>query len=75
MDDIFPKSICESCCIKLDGIHRFANMACKVQDKFTKLFSNNTSIPQENSESKVTENRGLLHSYLTKVGQLTNFVQ
>lgn len=67
MDDKLPKTVCENCCIKLDGIHRFATMAVKTQDKFNKLFANNCTIPSDNIDSKQTENRGLLHSYLTKV--------
>lgn len=42
-------------------------MAVKTQDKFNKLFSSNGSSSNDNTETKSNENRGLLHTYLTKV--------
>ncbi|KAB0800149.1 hypothetical protein PPYR_08029 [Photinus pyralis] len=64
VDDKLPKMICESCCKKLEGIHKFATMAVKIQDKFNQLVIN-SSDSSFNDEYK-DENKGLLHTYLTK---------
>ncbi|KAF5281652.1 hypothetical protein FQA39_LY17750 [Lamprigera yunnana] len=62
VEDKLPKMICESCCRKLDSIHKFAMMAVKIQDKFNKLVTE-TSI---NITTDRGESKGLLHTYLTK---------
>lgn len=58
--------ICDSCCKKLEGIHKFATMAVKIQDKFNKLVTDSIN-NINNNEPKHSENKGLLHTYLTKV--------
>ncbi|KRT79127.1 zinc-finger associated domain containing protein, partial [Oryctes borbonicus] len=68
IDDKLPKIICENCCKKLDGIHKFAMMAIKIQDKLNKLVVNTANITASITyENKKGESKGLLHSYLTKV--------
>ncbi|KAF5297831.1 hypothetical protein FQR65_LT09902 [Abscondita terminalis] len=62
VEDKLPKMICENCCKKLEGIHKFATMAVKIQDKFNKLVDSSNNTIQNNH----SENKGLLHTYLTK---------
>ncbi|GJQ68111.1 hypothetical protein Trydic_g10706 [Trypoxylus dichotomus] len=69
MDDKLPKIICENCCKKLEGIHKFAMMAIKIQDKLNKLVVNTTN---KTYEKKKGESKGLLHTYLTKPPSLIN---
>lgn len=57
--------ICENCCKKLEGIHKFATMAIKIQDKFNKLVTHSNL--ESVLEPKKIETKGLLHTYLTKV--------
>lgn len=64
LDDRLPKMICDSCCKKLDGIHKFATMAVKIQDKFNKIATHDLD---KTVEPKKIEAKGLLHTYLTKV--------
>ncbi|XP_022901151.1 zinc finger and BTB domain-containing protein 14-like [Onthophagus taurus] len=61
LEDKLPKIICEGCYKRLEGFHKFATMANRTQDKFTKILINNNI-----AEQKKSENKGLLHSYLTK---------
>ncbi|KAK5639383.1 hypothetical protein RI129_011875 [Pyrocoelia pectoralis] len=63
VEDKLPTMICESCCKKIESFHKFATMAVKIQDKFNQLvISSSNSYNVENKE----ENKGLLHTYLTK---------
>lgn len=65
LDDRLPKMICENCCKKLEGIHKFATMAVKIQDKFNKIVTHSNL--DNVLEPMNIENKGLLHTYLTKV--------
>lgn len=65
IEDKLPKMICENCCKKLEGIHKFATMAVKIQDKFNKLVTDSSN-NINNSQTNDCENKGLLHTYLTK---------
>ncbi|XP_020277581.1 zinc finger and BTB domain-containing protein 17-like isoform X2 [Pseudomyrmex gracilis] len=77
-EDKFSKMVCSICVRRLEGVHRFAMMAYRTQERLKlQLFSNvdNTnSVPDEemqiikNAQNTVKkiEDRGLLHSILTK---------
>ena len=71
--------VCITCFKRLEGIHRFAMMACRTQEmlklKLYGVFDNADSTQEmdvaeirdiHNSEKK-KEEKGLLHSILTKV--------
>lgn len=71
--------VCATCVKRLEGVHRFAMMAYRTQEKLrSQLYGNidNTnpvqddeiqSIKDMQDTAKKTENRGLLHTILTKV--------
>lgn len=63
LEDKLPKMVCTDCCSKLDGFHKFATMALRNQEKMSKFVCSNVN----NCEEKQTENKSLLHTYLTKV--------
>ncbi|KAJ8923740.1 hypothetical protein NQ315_010321 [Exocentrus adspersus] len=62
LEDKLPKMICNDCCLKLDNFHKFATMAIRNQEKMSKLIFCNVN----NTDTKQTENKSLLHTYLTK---------
>lgn len=66
VEDKLPKVMCDGCCKKLDSVHKFATMANKNQDT---LLSEAKLI--DCVEPKQVENRGLLHTYLTRVSTQT----
>lgn len=72
--------VCSICVRRLEGVHRFAMMAYRTQERLKlQLFSNvdNTNSVPEDEEMQIIkdaqntvkkiEDRGLLHSILTKV--------
>lgn len=70
--------VCFTCIKRLEGVHRFAMMAYRTQEKLRSLYGNidNTNPVQDDEmqnikdmqdTAKKTEDRGLLHSILTKV--------
>lgn len=76
MEDKFSKMVCSICIKRLEGVHRFAMMAYRTQEKLrSQLYNNidNTNLVQDDDiqdikdTAKKTEDRGLLHSILTKV--------
>lgn len=58
--------VCLECCSKLDGFHKFATMALRNQEKMLKYMYPHVN----NCEEKQTENKSLLHTYLTKVSKI-----
>lgn len=78
-EDKLPKMVCITCIKRLEGIHRFAMMACRTQEmlklKLYGVFDNVDSTQDmdiraeirdiENSGKKIEE-KSLLHSILTK---------
>lgn len=78
-EDKFSKMACFTCIKRLEGVHRFAMMAYRTQEKLrSQLYGNidNTNPVQDDEmqnikdvqdTGKKTEDRGLLHSILTKV--------
>lgn len=68
-DDKLPNMVCTECCSRLDGFHKFATMALRNQEKLSKFVCSNVN----KCEEKQTENKSLLHTYLTKVrGKITH---
>ncbi|KYM79039.1 Serendipity locus protein H-1 [Atta colombica] len=77
-EDKFSKMVCSTCIKRLEGVHRFAMMAYRTQEKLrSQLYGNidNTNSVQEDEihnikdmqdTVKKAEDRGLLHSILTK---------
>ncbi|XP_011647688.1 zinc finger protein 177-like isoform X1 [Pogonomyrmex barbatus] len=77
-EDKFSKMVCSTCIKRLEGVHRFAMMAYRTQEKLRlQLYGNidNTNPIQDvemqnikgmQDTTKKTEDRGLLHSILTK---------
>lgn len=78
-EDKLPKMVCITCIKRLEGIHRFAMMACRTQEmlklKLYGVFDNADSTQDidiaeirdiQNSGKKIEE-KSLLHSILTKV--------
>lgn len=78
-EDKFTKMVCSTCIKRLEGVHRFAMMAYRTQEKLrSQLYGNidNTNPVQDDeiqnikhmqdATVKKTEDRGLLHSILTK---------
>lgn len=63
-EDRLPKIICEECCKRIEAIHKFATMAVKNQYKFKKLGYKSHFY---HKHEDVSDNKGLLHTYLTKV--------
>lgn len=75
LEDKFSKMVCSICIKRLEGVHRFAMMAYRTQEKLrSQFYSNidNTNPVQDDDiqdikdTAKKTEDRGLLHSILTK---------
>ncbi|GAB1866082.1 Serendipity locus protein H-1 [Camponotus japonicus] len=75
LEDKFSKMVCSICIKRLEGVHRFAMMAYRTQEKLrSQLYNNidNTNSVQDDDVqdikdiAKKTEDRGLLHSILTK---------
>lgn len=78
-EDKLSKMVCSTCIKRLEGVHRFAMMAYRTQEKLrSQLYGNidNTNPVQDDEmqnikdiqdTAKKTEDRGLLHSILTKV--------
>ncbi|XP_050466731.1 zinc finger protein 493-like isoform X3 [Cataglyphis hispanica] len=75
LEDKFSKMVCSICIKRLEGVHRFAMMAYRTQEKLRSQFYNNidnTNLVQDDEiqnikdTAKKTEDRGLLHSILTK---------
>ncbi|XP_032689345.1 zinc finger protein 431-like isoform X3 [Odontomachus brunneus] len=81
-EDKFSKMVCSVCIKRLEGVHRFAMMAYRTQEKLkSQLYGNidNTnpvqdeemqSIKNTQDNAKKVEERGLLHSILTKQGTI-----
>ncbi|XP_014474550.1 PREDICTED: zinc finger and BTB domain-containing protein 49-like isoform X2 [Dinoponera quadriceps] len=77
-EDKFSKMVCSVCIKRLEGVHRFAMMAYRTQEKLkSQLYGNvdNTNSVQHEQMhnikdtqdiAKKVEDRGLLHSILTK---------
>ncbi|XP_011504407.1 PREDICTED: zinc finger protein 771-like [Ceratosolen solmsi marchali] len=73
-EDRLPKMVCAPCIGKLDGIHAFATMALKTQERLKQELLRTTSglvvtvDCLDNSDSSLNKlgDRGLLHSILTK---------
>lgn len=77
-EDKLPKMVCGTCVKRLENIHRFAMMAYRTQEKLKLQLYNNTdntdtiedveleSIKDVQDTTKKTEDRGLLHTILTK---------
>ncbi|XP_015587171.1 zinc finger protein 606 isoform X2 [Cephus cinctus] len=77
-EDKLPKMVCSTCIKRLEGVHRFAMMAYRTQEKlrlqFYGVFDSVNSSQDIDSEkikdiqdaTKRMEDRGLLHSILTK---------
>ncbi|KAG5315000.1 ZN177 protein, partial [Acromyrmex insinuator] len=77
-EDKFSKMVCSTCIKRLEGVHRFAMMAYRTQEKLrSQLYGNidNTNPVQEDEIQNIkdmqdtikkAEDRGLLHSILTK---------
>ncbi|KYN31462.1 hypothetical protein ALC56_14343 [Trachymyrmex septentrionalis] len=77
-EDKFSKMVCSMCIKRLEGVHRFAMMAYRTQEKLrSQLYGNidNTNPVQEDEIQNIkdiqdtvkkAEDRGLLHSILTK---------
>lgn len=65
--------VCATCIGKLDGIHTFASMALKSQEKLKKEYSKSLitnsfeTVDSTDNCANNLEDRGLLHSILTKV--------
>lgn len=71
--------VCSVCIKRLEGVHRFAMMAYRTQEKLRSQFYSNADntnpVQDEQTQSmkntqdttKKVEGRGLLHSILTKV--------
>lgn len=80
-EDKLPKMVCGTCVKRLENIHRFAMMAYRTQEKLKLQLYNNTdntdtiedveleSIKDVQDTTKKTEDRGLLHTILTKVNR------
>ncbi|XP_070161166.1 zinc finger protein 391 [Polyergus mexicanus] len=75
LEDKISKMICSICIKRLEGVHRFAMMAYRTQEKLRSQFYNNidnTHLVQDDEiqdikdTAKKAEDRGLLHSILTK---------
>lgn len=71
VEDKLPKMVCSNCSSKLEGVHKFASMAVKMQDKL-KNYLNIESVEEPSSSSSATEEEinhtgSLLHSILTNV--------
>ena len=74
-EDKLPKLVCTLCVEKLEGIHAFATMALKSQERLkqellTTPINSAVILNSSNNSDGFTnklENRGLLHSILTKV--------
>lgn len=78
-EDKLSKMVCATCIKRLENIHRFAMMAYRTQEKLRlQLYNNtdNTSVAQDveletikdvQDVTKKMEDRGLLHTILTKV--------
>ncbi|KAJ8670506.1 hypothetical protein QAD02_001765 [Eretmocerus hayati] len=76
LDDRLPKKICEPCIEKLDSIHEFATLALKSQELLEQeILGTSSTVSAVTVESldgsddvqlNKAENRGLLHSILTK---------
>ncbi|XP_046423805.1 zinc finger protein 16-like isoform X1 [Neodiprion fabricii] len=78
-DDKLPQIVCSTCTKRLDGIHRFATMAHRAQEKLRLQLSEimeNVKEADEMADGKIRinpeatrrlEDRGLLHSILTQV--------
>lgn len=76
--------VCSMCIKRLESVHRFAMMAYRTQEKLrSQLYGNidNTNPVQDDEmqnikdmkdTAKKTEDRGLLHSILTKVCVIDN---
>lgn len=74
MEDRLPKMVCVSCVDKLDGIHAFASMALRSQERLKQEIivgrtnADLTTLSVDSSDSSDSPlDRGLLHSILTKV--------
>ncbi|XP_048508991.1 zinc finger protein 625-like isoform X2 [Athalia rosae] len=77
-DDKLPKMVCSTCTKRLDGIHRFTTMAHRTQEKLrlqlSEINDNEKSTDDVDDEkildiqedTRGMEDRGLLHSILTK---------
>ncbi|XP_019700693.1 zinc finger protein 493 isoform X2 [Harpegnathos saltator] len=77
-EDKFSKMVCSVCIKRLEGIHRFAMMAYRTQEKLRSQFYDNVdntnpvqdeeiqSIKDMQDIPRRIEDRGLLHSILTK---------
>lgn len=86
-EDKFSKMVCSTCIRRLEGVHRFAMMAYRTQEKLrSQLYGNidNTNPVQDDEmqnikdmqdTAKKTEDRGLLHSILTKVCAIDNCLE
>ncbi|KAL0108629.1 hypothetical protein PUN28_015233 [Cardiocondyla obscurior] len=76
LEDKFSKMVCSTCIKRLEGVHRFAMMAYRTQEKLRSLLYDNIDntnpvqddikIQNIKDPAKKAENRGLLHSILTK---------
>ncbi|XP_012230056.1 zinc finger protein weckle-like isoform X2 [Linepithema humile] len=77
-EDKYSKMVCSICIKRLEGVHRFAMMAYRAQEKLRLQpyvnIDNTNSVQDDEMQSikdtqeiaKKTEDRGLLHSILTK---------
>ncbi|XP_017891888.1 zinc finger protein 177-like [Ceratina calcarata] len=76
-EDKLSKMVCVTCIKRLEGIHRFAMMAYRTQEKLkSQFYSNNVNTDSQDAETedvktvqeatKRIEDRGLLHTILTK---------
>lgn len=76
-EDKLSKMICVTCIRRLESIHRFAMMAYRTQEKLKSQLYNNSGdtntqdIERESvkdmQNTRRIEDRGLLHTILTKV--------
>lgn len=75
-EDKFSKMVCSICIKRLEGVHRFAMMAYRTQEKLRSQFYGNIDntnsiqddeMPNIKDTQKKTEDQSLLHSILTKV--------
>lgn len=72
MEDKLPKMVCSSCSKTLEGVHKFASMAIKMQEKlneFLKIQSEELSTKSEIDDDE-DHSGSLLHSILTNVSNL-----
>lgn len=73
MEDKLPKMVCSNCSKTLDGVHKFASMAIKMQEKlneFLKIQSEELLTKSEITDDDEDHSGSLLHSILTNVSIL-----